>query len=116
MFLDGEREIRHLQKLRKESLPSTPRSWSRDRPTACPPKQQQLVDRITNECPDVVPLRRISLAFREALTSQEGEKMQQQTDGTKRCEFGSLVRFAYGLQKDMSAFTAAVDMFWAQGK
>ena len=79
-------------------------------------EQQQLFDRITNECPEVVPLRRISLAFREALTSQEGEKMQQWIDRTKRCEFGSLVRFAYGLQKDISAVTAAVETAWSTGQ
>jgi transposase len=79
-------------------------------------EQQQLFDRISNECPDVVPLRRISLAFREALTSHEGEKMQQWIDRTKRCEFGSLVRFAYGLQKDISAVTAAVDTPWSTGQ
>lgn len=79
-------------------------------------EQQALFDRITNECPDVVTLRRISLAFREALTSQEGEKMQQWIDRTKRCEFGSLVRFAYGLQKDISAVTAAVETVWSTGQ
>lgn len=79
-------------------------------------EQQALFDRITNECPDVVTLRKISLAFREALTSQEGEKMQQWIDRTKRCEFGSLVRFAYGLQKDISAVTAAVETVWSTGQ
>ena len=78
--------------------------------------QQQLFDRITNECPEVVSLRRISLAFREALTSHDGANMQQWIERTKRCEFGSLVRFAYGLQKDISAVTAAVDTDWSTGQ
>ena len=42
--------------------------------------------------------------------------MQQWIDRTKRCEFGSLVRFAYGLQKDISAVTAAVDTPWSTGQ
>lgn len=125
----GKRSMvaRYVSGWRKTGNPTSPEAPQRIAPKHAailvtrPPErmsteQQQLFDRITNECPDVVPLRRISLAFREALTSQEGEKMQQWIDRTKRCEFGSLVRFAYGLQKDISAVTAAVDTPWSTGQ
>jgi hypothetical protein len=34
---------------------------------------------------------------------------------SKYCEFGAVVRFAYGLQKDISAVGAAVDTSWSAG-
>ena len=34
----------------------------------------------------------------------------------KRCEFGALVRFAYGLQKDIDAVNAAVETSWSTGQ
>ena len=34
----------------------------------------------------------------------------------KRCQFGPLVRFAYGLQKDIAAVTAAVVTSWSTGQ
>jgi hypothetical protein len=34
----------------------------------------------------------------------------------KLCPFGSVVRFAYGLQKDPSAVVAAVDTQWTTGQ
>ena len=34
----------------------------------------------------------------------------------KRTAFGQVVRFAYGLQKDISAVTAAVDADWSNGQ
>jgi transposase len=34
----------------------------------------------------------------------------------KRCEFGAVVRFAYGLQKDISAVNASVETNWSTGQ
>ena len=34
----------------------------------------------------------------------------------KRCQFGALVRFAYGLQKDIDAVNAAVETSWSTGQ
>ena len=36
--------------------------------------------------------------------------------GAKHSEFGAVVRFAYGLQKDISAVAAAVDTSWSTGQ
>jgi transposase len=79
-------------------------------------KQQQLFDRIANQCPDVVDLRRIALAFRAALTADNSTQLRQWIEGAKRCEFGHIVRFAYGLRKDISAVAAAVDTSWSTGQ
>jgi transposase len=79
-------------------------------------EQQLLLDRITIQCPDVIALRQLALGFRSALTSGESIQMRRWIEGAKRCEFGSVVRFAYGLQKDISAVNAAVDTSWSNGQ
>jgi transposase len=79
-------------------------------------EQQRLLDRITNQCPDVVNLRRLALSFRAALTADKSTQLQQWIEGAKRCEFGHVVRFAYGLKKDISAVAAAVDTSWSTGQ
>jgi transposase len=72
-------------------------------------EQQCLFDRITYQCLEEGDMRKIVLAFRAALTAENSTQLRRWIDGAKRCEFGPVVRFAYGLQKDMSAVAAAVD-------
>jgi transposase len=79
-------------------------------------EQQQLFDRILAQCPDVLALRQISLAFRAALTADNSAQIRRWIEGAKRSEFGAVVRFAYGLQKDISAVAAAVDSPWSNGQ
>jgi transposase len=79
-------------------------------------EQQRLFDRIATQCPDVVGLRQIALAFRAGLTAGESAKLRQWIEGAKRCEFGPVIRFAYGLQKDISAVAAAVETSWSTGQ
>jgi transposase len=79
-------------------------------------EQQQLLDRITVQCPEVDELRRMALSFRAALKADKSTQLQQWIEAVKRCEFGPVVRFAYGLQKDISAVTAAVETSWSNGQ
>ena len=79
-------------------------------------EQQQLLDRMEGRCPEVVDLRRIALSFRDALMADESTELRQWIARTKRCEFGPVVRFAYGLEKDISAVSAAVDTAWSTGQ
>lgn len=79
-------------------------------------EQQRLLDRISEQCPDVVELRQMALAFRAALTAGQSGKLRQWIEGTRHCEFGALVRFAYGLKKDLSAVCAAVETPWSTGQ
>ena len=79
-------------------------------------EQQQLFDRILAQCPDVLALRQISLAFRTALTADNSAQIRRWIEGSKRSEFGAVVRFAYGLQKDIAAVAAAVDSPWSNGQ
>jgi len=79
-------------------------------------EQQQLLNRIEAQCPDVIDLRRISLGFRAALVADHSEQLRRWIEGAKHSEFGPVVRFAYGLQKDISAVAAAVDTPWSTGQ
>jgi transposase len=79
-------------------------------------EQKRLLDRLTNQCPEVDDLRRIALSFRAALQADKSTQLRQWIEGAKCCEFGHVVRFAYGLQKDISAVTAAVETSWSTGQ
>lgn len=79
-------------------------------------EQQRLLDRITIQCPEVDDLRRMALSFRAALKADKSTQLQQWIEAVKRCEFGPVVRFAYGLQKDISAVRAAVETSWSNGQ
>ena len=79
-------------------------------------EQQKLFDRIAKQCPDAVPLRQLSIDFRDALSSSEAWRMQGWIELAKRCQFGAMVRFAYGLQKDIDAVNAAVETSWSTGQ
>ena len=58
----------------------------------------------------------MALGFRAALTADESKQRRQWIEGAKHSEFGAVVRFAYGLQKDISAVAAAVDTSWSTGQ
>jgi transposase len=80
-------------------------------------EQQRLLDRISTQCPDITELRQMALAFRSALKiAGESGKLRQWIEAARRCEFGGVVRFAYGLKKDLSAVSAAVDTSWSTGQ
>ena len=66
--------------------------------------------------PKVAELRQIALAFRTALTTGDASKLRQWIEGARRCEFGAVVRLAYGLKKDLSAVAAAVETPWSTGQ
>ena len=79
-------------------------------------EQLQLLDRIEAQCPEVIDLRKISLGFRTALVADDSNQLRRWVEGAKHSEFGPVVRFAYGLQKDISAVAAAVDSSWSTGQ
>jgi transposase len=79
-------------------------------------EQQSLLDRLTANCPDVIRLRAIALEFREALAGDDGAVLHKWIAKVKHCEFGPLVRFGYGLQKDLAAVMAAVTSKWSNGQ
>ena len=80
------------------------------------PEQQKLFDRLTECCPDLLPLRKIALAFRDVFATADAAALLGWIQDIKRSRFGPLVRFAYGLQKDIVAVTAAVETEWSNGQ
>jgi transposase len=85
-------------------------------PDSITKEQQSLLDRLTINCPDLIRLRVIATAFREALAGHDGMVLRTWINNVKHCEFGALVRFSYGLQKDIAAVTAAVETDWSNGQ
>ena len=79
-------------------------------------EQQQLLDRLARHCPTIIELRKLSLGFRAALLADDSNQLRGWIDEAKHSEFGPVVRFAYGLHKDLSAVAAAVDTSWSSGQ
>lgn len=79
-------------------------------------QQLQLLNRIETQCPDVIDLRKISLGFRAAIVADDSQQLRRWIEAAKHSEFGAVVRFAYGLLKDISAVAAAVDTPWSTGQ
>jgi len=92
------------------------RSWRLARIEKMTEDQQLLFNRIANQCPDAINLRSTALAFRAALTADSSASLRLWIEAAKRSPFGPLVRFAHGLQKDISAVTAAVETSWSTGQ
>lgn len=78
--------------------------------------QQSLFNRLATQCPDILRLRSIALELRNVLETRDGGGLVRWINQTKHCPFGSLVRFAYGLQKDIAAVRAAVETGWSNGQ
>jgi transposase len=79
-------------------------------------EQQLLFNRLSMGCPELRWMRTLALDFRAALTSNDADQMRWWIHSTKQCGIGSLVRFAFGLQKDLPAVLAAVETPWSNGQ
>ena len=79
-------------------------------------EQGSLLNRLSASCPVLPSMRALALDFREALSSKDGRQMLWWIQNAKQCGIGSLVRFAFGLQKDLSAVLAAVETPWSNGQ
>jgi transposase len=79
-------------------------------------EQQQLLNRLARQCPTIIDLRKIALDFRAALGATDANQLHGWIDQARHSEFRPLVRFAYSLQKDLSAVTAAATTSWSSGQ
>jgi len=79
-------------------------------------EQRSLFDRLSASCRDLPWMRTLALDFRDALASKDRQQMLWWIQNAKQCGIGSLVRFAFGLQKDLSAVLAAVETRWSNGQ
>ena len=78
--------------------------------------QQRPLDRLALSCPAILPLRQWVREFRAALQDDYSQRLRQWMERAQQCEFRSLVRFAYGLKKDLAAVLAAVHTGWSNGQ
>jgi transposase len=79
-------------------------------------QQQQLLHRLALQSPAIIDLRKLALSFRAALTADDANQLRGWIDRAQHSEFGPLMRFADGLQRDISAVAAAVTTSWSSGQ
>jgi transposase len=79
-------------------------------------EQRLLFEQLSSTCPELKWMRLLALDFRRALTSKDGQQMRDWIDVAKRSSIASIVRFAFGLQRDLSAVSAAVESPWSNGQ
>ena len=79
-------------------------------------EQRSLFDQLCSACPELLWMRALALEFRAALTSKDGQQMRYWIQTAKQSGIGSIIRFAFGLQKDLSAVEVAVETPWSNGQ
>jgi transposase len=79
-------------------------------------EQQMLFSRLSKQCPELVQLRGIAMEFRDVLQARDGFSLCQWIQETQRSGFGPMVRFAWGLQRDLAAVKAAIETSWSNGQ
>jgi transposase len=79
-------------------------------------EQRLLLEKLSITCPELPSMRALALEFREALTSKDNRQMLWWIQNAKQCGIVSMVRFAFGLQKDLAAVLAAVETPWSNGQ
>jgi transposase len=58
----------------------------------------------------------LAMEFRDALQHRDGQAVRQWIRNTTRCGIGPLVRFAWGLHRDLDAVVAAAECEWSNGQ
>jgi transposase len=61
-------------------------------------------------------MRNLAMDFREAMSSKDRDGMLNWMRTAAHSGIGPVVRFAYGLKKDLSAVAAAVETPWNNGQ
>lgn len=79
-------------------------------------QQQALFERVAVNCPTIRWMRNLAMDFREAIGSKDRDAMLNWIRTAAQCGIGPLVRFAYGLKKDLGAVVAAVETRWSNGQ
>jgi transposase len=79
-------------------------------------QQRTLFEQVAVNCPSIRSMRFLALDFREAITNNDRDGMLHWIRTAAQSGFGPLVRFAYGLRKDVNAVIAAVETSWSNGQ
>jgi transposase len=87
------------------------------RPTERLSEQQRILfEQVAVNCPIIRSMRFLALDFREAIATQDTDGMLHWIRTAAQSGIGPLVRFAYGLKKDLNAVIAAVGTSWSNGQ
>jgi transposase len=79
-------------------------------------QQKVLLERLAINCPTIQWMRNLAMDFREALSSKDRSAMLNWIRTAAYSGIGPVVRFAYGLKKDLRAVIAAVETRWSNGQ
>jgi transposase len=79
-------------------------------------QQRILFERVAANCPSARSLHVLALDFREAIASKDRDGMLHWIRTAAQSGIGPLIRFAYGLKKDLNAVLAAVETPWSNGQ
>ena len=78
--------------------------------------QRALLERVAINCPSIRWMRNLAMDFREAMSSKDRDGMLNWMRTAAHSGIGPVVRFAYGLKKDLGAVVAAVETPWSNGQ
>ena len=79
-------------------------------------EQQELLDQLSAQCPDLLRLRKLSAEFREVFRGGESQALQAWTKNAEHSGIGSLARFAAGIERDFAAVLSAAETCWSNGQ
>lgn len=79
-------------------------------------QQRTLFEQVAENCPSIRSMRALAMDFRDAMANKDSDGMLHWIRTTTRSGIGPLVRFAYGLKKDLGPVMAAVETPWSNGQ
>jgi transposase len=79
-------------------------------------EQQSLLSQLIAHCPTLGFMRVLTQDFREALFGGDSARMLDWIRNATQSGLGPLIRFGFGLNKDLAAVTAAIDTPWSSGQ
>jgi transposase len=80
------------------------------------PEQERMFATLIAQNADFHWLHLFAIEFRDALQGQDAGRMYRWIRDASESGIGPLVRFAYGLRRDIHAVTAALETTWSSGQ
>ena len=118
---------RYVSGWRKKAKPERRKAPKRIAPRhaallACKPadrlteQQLMLYYQLVARCPRIGLMRVLAEEFRQALFGNHASRMRDWIHTAMQSGIGPLIRFGYGLRKDLDAVTAAIETGWSRGQ
>jgi transposase len=118
---------RYVSGWRKKAKPERRKAPKRIAPRhaamlACKPadrlseQQLMLYNQLVASCPTLGLMRVLAEEFRQALFGNDASQMHDWIHSAMQSGIGPLIRFGYGLRKDLAAVTAAIETGWTSGQ